>query len=108
MSVAAATHTDVAVEAKTHERPKYWVVFLALAMLTAIITVTELYIDYIPISKDIIRASFVVMSLIKATLVAMYYMHLKFDSFIYTVLFIIPVLFALFLVVVLAIGYIII
>ena len=46
------------------------------------------------------------MSLIKATLVAMFYMHLKNDSFIYTALFLLPVLFAVFLVTVLAIGYI--
>jgi cytochrome c oxidase subunit 4 len=82
-------------------------VFIALAILTAVITITELYIDYIPVPKEIIHTSFVVMSLIKATLVAMYYMHLKFDSFVYSVLFLLPVLFAVFLVGILAIGYLI-
>ena len=103
MSTVTTTHPE---DITSHKHPNYLAVFVALALITAVITVTELYIDYIPISKDIIRASFVVMSLIKATLVAMFYMHLKNDSFIYTALFLLPVLFAVFLVTVLAIGYI--
>lgn len=104
MSNVTATHADDVVP---HKHPNYLAVFIALAIITAVITVTELYIDSIPISKDIIRAGFVVMSLVKATLVAMYYMHLKSDSFIYTVLFLIPVMFAVFLVGILAVGYLI-
>ena len=80
MSSVVATHDE---EAKSHKHPNYFIVFVALGLITAVITVTELYIDYIPIPKELIRTGFVVMSLIKATLVAMYYMHLKFDSFIY-------------------------
>ena len=104
MSSVVATHDK---KIKPHKHPNYLMVFVALALITAVITVTELYIDSIPIPKEIIRTGFVVMSLVKATLVAMYYMHLKSDSFIYTVLFLLPVLFALFLVSVLAIGFII-
>lgn len=103
--MSTVTHNEI--DAKPHKHPNYWAVFIALAIITAIITITELFIDSIPVPKEIIRTGFVVMSFIKATLVAMYYMHLKFDSFIYSVLFIIPVIFALFLVVILAIGYII-
>jgi cytochrome c oxidase subunit 4 len=99
-----ATHVE---EVKPHKHPNYLGVFLALAVITAIITVTELYIDSIPVPKEIIHAGFVVMSLVKATLVAMYYMHLKYDSFIYSVLFLIPVIFAVFLVGILAVGYLI-
>jgi cytochrome c oxidase subunit 4 len=98
------THVE---EVKPHKSPNYLAVFLVLAVITAIITVTELYIDYIPVPKDVIRASFVVMSLIKATLVAMYYMHLKFDSFVYSILFLTPVMFAVLLVGILAVGYLI-
>jgi cytochrome c oxidase subunit 4 len=104
-SVSTGSHAQL--KTKSHKRPNYWAVFMALALLTALITITELYIDYIPVPKEIIRGSFVVMSLIKATLVAMYYMHLKFDSFVYSVLFLLPVLFAVFLVGILAIGYLI-
>jgi cytochrome c oxidase subunit 4 len=105
MSDAVTTHAEA--EVTPHKHPNYWAVFIALAILTAIITLTELYIDYIPVPKEVIHTSFVVMSLTKATLVAMYYMHLKFDSFVYSVLFLLPVLFALFLVFILAIGYLI-
>ncbi|HXV97273.1 MAG TPA: cytochrome C oxidase subunit IV family protein [Anaerolineae bacterium] len=104
-SVSTGTHAEL--KTKPHKRPNYWAVFMALALLTALITITELYIDYIPVPKEIIHASFVVMSLVKATLVAMYYMHLKFDSFVYSVLFLLPVLFAVFLVGILAVGYLI-
>jgi cytochrome c oxidase subunit 4 len=104
---SVSTGSQAELETKPHKSPNYWAVFIALAILTAVITVTELYIDYIPVPKEIIRGSFVVMSLIKATLVAMYYMHLKFDSFVYSILFLLPVLFAVFLVGVLAIGYLI-
>ncbi|MBE7553271.1 MAG: cytochrome C oxidase subunit IV family protein [Anaerolineales bacterium] len=110
MSDAAATR-DVVVthgeEVKPHKSPNYLAVFLALAAITAIITITELYIDYIPVPKEVIWAGFVVMSLVKATLVAMYYMHLKFDSFVYTILFLTPVMFAVLLVGILAVGYLI-
>lgn len=104
-SVSTSTHPKLKV--KRHKHPNYGAVFLALAVLTALITVTELYIEYIPVPIEIIRGSFVVMSIVKATLVAMYYMHLKFDSYIYSVLFLLPVLFALFLVGILAVGYLI-
>ncbi|GAB4408611.1 MAG: hypothetical protein Fur0044_01940 [Anaerolineae bacterium] len=105
MSSAVTTHDEI--EAKPHKHPNYWAVFIALAIITAIITVTELFIDSIPVPKEVIRTGFVVMSFTKATLVAMYYMHLKFDSFIYSIFFITPVIFALFLVLILAIGYLI-
>ena len=104
MSNVATIHPETV---KPHKHPNYLGVFLALAAITTIITVTELNIGYFPESaKELIRASFVVMSLIKATLVGMYYMHLKYDSLIYTVLFLMPVLFAIFLVTILAVGYI--
>lgn len=99
-----------------HHKPNYWAVFIALAVFTAVMTLTELF--RAPIDEALtsvlgltnpdffIHTSFIVISLIKATLVAMYYMHLKFDSFIYTLLFLLPVMFAVFLLGVLAVGYI--
>jgi cytochrome c oxidase subunit 4 len=115
MSTAATTHHEL--DVKTHKHPNYLGVFITLAVITAIITVTELFLENITHTvasfapgfptKNVILTSFVIMSLIKATLVAMYYMHLKFDSFIYSIFFITPIIFALFLVLILAIGYII-
>jgi cytochrome c oxidase subunit IV len=102
MSVSAAS---MGTKVKPHKSPNYWLVFIALALFTALMTVTELYRAYIPLSDTAIHTCFIIISLVKATLVAMYYMHLKFDSRIYTTLFLMPVLFALFLVGVLAVNY---
>jgi caa(3)-type oxidase subunit IV len=107
-----ATHAH----SSTHPKPNYWVVFFALAAFTAMMTLTELFRHSIDLTLNsfgignpdfLINTGFIVISLIKATLVAMYYMHLKFDSVIYTLLFLMPVLFAVFLVGILAVGYLI-
>jgi cytochrome c oxidase subunit 4 len=103
----AGVSARAGVAAQPHKKPNYWVVFIVLGVITAMITLVEMYIDYIPLPQNVIHTSFVIMSLIKATLVAMYYMHLKFDSFVYTLLFMMPVLFAVFLMGVLAVGYLI-
>jgi cytochrome c oxidase subunit IV len=91
--------------AAPHKAPNYWAVYLALAAITAFITLVEMYSAYIPISIQVIYASFIILAFVKATLVAMYYMHLKFDSYVYTILFIIPVMFAIFLIGMLAAAY---
>ena len=49
MSTVTTTHPEDII---SHKHPNYLAVFVALALITAVITVTELYIDYIPISKD--------------------------------------------------------
>jgi len=81
---------------KAHKHPNYLGVFLALAMLTAIITATELMAEagVITWPRPVLNSAYLAMSITKAVLVAMFYMHLKFDSFLYTVLFGLPVLFA--------------
>lgn len=108
--------TATRAHAEAHHKPNYWAVFIALAIFTAIMTLTELF--RVPVDSALssvlglanpdffIHTSFIIISLIKATLVAMYYMHLKFDSFVYTFIFLLPVLFAVFLLGVLAVGYI--
>ena len=64
----------------------------------------EMYMEYLSVPVQIINAGFILMAVIKATLVAMYYMHLKFDSYVYTILFVTPVLFAVFLIGMLGAG----
>ena len=61
-------------------RPNYVGVFIVLAVLTAVeIGVTRLPVPRIPI--------LVPLALLKSALVAMFYMHLRFDRRIYTTLF---------------------
>ncbi len=62
----------------------YFAVFLALAILT----LTELAVTYIPIVKIPLLLG---LALTKAWLVIQFYMHLRYDSRIFTWAFLIPV-----------------
>lgn len=87
-----------AAKTQTHH-PNYLAVYITLTVITLLITGVELYMNFLSfIPREVIYAFFLLMSFIKATLVAMYYMHLKFDSRIYSVLFGLPVAFAVVLV----------
>lgn len=59
-----------------HEHPPYMPVFFALILLT----VVEVFVVYLPIPQAAIISSLVAMSLAKAVLVAMYFMHLAMDN----------------------------
>jgi cytochrome c oxidase subunit 4 len=78
---------------KKHTSP--WVVFAVLAALTLI----EVAISFIPgwIKNPLLLA----ISLSKAALVALYYMHLRYDKPIYGIIFIAPAIFGLLLAVIL-------
>ena len=63
-------------------------------------TAIELYAN---IDRSLQHTIFLTLSIIKAVLVAMYYMHLKMDSRLYTGLFALPVFLVMVLVIVLII-----
>jgi caa(3)-type oxidase subunit IV len=65
----------------------YAAVFLVLAVLTAI----ELGVKGLGLPRAATNLLFLVLSLGKASLVAAFYMHLRRDNRIYTVVFILPV-----------------
>lgn len=99
----ATPHHPTTGDPKAHKKhPPYVMVFVALAILTAVITAVELLYDnglltingYTP-PRAVINSVYLAMSITKAILVAMFYMHLKQDSLIYTVLFGTPVIFAI-------------
>ncbi len=60
----------------THQEPNYMHVFYALTVLTAV----EIGVVFLPMSKMIIAILLVGFALFKAILVAMYFMHLKFEK----------------------------
>ena len=60
-----------------HAEPNYWMVWLALAVLTAI----ELYVARVPNAKTFVIVSLCALALAKAALVALYFMHLKFEKY---------------------------
>ena len=59
-----------------HKEPNYMGVFYLLTILTAL----EIGVTFVPISKLVIGILLVGMALAKALLVAMYFMHLKFEK----------------------------
>jgi cytochrome c oxidase subunit IV len=66
-------------------------VFLALAAITAI----ELVLTQVGLAASAAGALFLILSLGKATLVVMFFMHLRQDSRIYTAIFLLPVILVL-------------
>lgn len=71
----AGGHAAGAAEDHAHEHPRYMLIWLYLAILTAL----EVGVVYLDIAKWIIVTSLLIMAVWKALLVAMYYMHLKFE-----------------------------
>ena len=59
-----------------HQEPNYMHVFYALTVLTAV----EIGVVFLPIAKMIIAIMLVLLALAKAVMVAMYFMHLKFEK----------------------------
>ena len=59
-----------------HKHPNYMVIFWLLAILT----VVEIAIIFTPLPKLTIGILLVAMALAKASIVAMYFMHLRFET----------------------------
>src|SRR5262245_9081617 len=62
--------------AEGHKHPNYMAIFWYLAILTVI----EIAVIYMPFSKITIGVLLCALALGKATLVAMYFMHLRFET----------------------------
>jgi len=60
----------------THQEPNYMAVFWWLLVLT----VLEVGVIYVPIVRIAVIVLLVAMAISKATLVALYFMHLKFEK----------------------------
>lgn len=68
------------------KRSTYVAVFVALVVLTAI----EVGLTFVNLPRQTLTATFLILSLGKAGLVASFYMHLKDDPPIYTYIFLLP------------------
>ncbi|WP_419937553.1 cytochrome C oxidase subunit IV family protein [Candidatus Palauibacter sp.] len=71
----AGGHAASAADDHAHEHPKYMLIWLYLFILT----VAEVFVAFLAIPKWMIVVSLLVMAVWKALLVALYYMHLKFE-----------------------------
>ena len=65
-------------KADDHAEPNYWMVWLALAVLTVI----ELLVARVEGARAFVIFSLCALALAKAALVAIYFMHLKFESYV--------------------------
>jgi cytochrome c oxidase subunit 4 len=80
-----------AVVHEEHAKPNYVAVYLALAALTFM----EIGVTFLPIPKGGQVVILLTFAFAKLALVVMYYMHLKFDTRLYTFVFAVPTFFAL-------------
>ena len=71
----AGGHAASAADDHAHEHPRYMLIWLYLFLLT----VAEVFVACLAIPKWMIVVSLLVMAVWKALLVALYYMHLKFE-----------------------------
>jgi len=78
----------------THKEPNYMGVFWWLLVLT----VLEIAVIYMPIAKMAIAILLVSMAISKASLVALYFMHLKFERLTLGLVALSPFLLCLFLI----------
>ena len=78
-----------------HKHPNYMAIFYYLAILTAV----ELGVIFLPIPKIVIAALLCVFAVWKAALVAMYFMHLKYEGKLIYLIFLVPLALCVILVV---------
>ena len=84
--------------AQAHASPNYWMIWLYLFILT----VVEIAVIYMPIAKVIIVILLVGLALSKATLVALYFMHLRFERFTLGLIALTPLILCVFLILMLS------
>jgi cytochrome c oxidase subunit 4 len=66
--------------------------YLAIAVILTVITAIEVAVFYVPSLKSVLVPTLLVLSALKFALVAMFYMHLKFDHRLFSFLFVIPMI----------------
>ncbi len=92
MSETEATGSLPQTEA-THKQPNYAAIFWALFILT----ICEIIIANLHFAKPLIVVTLVFLAIVKAALVALFYMHLKFEKFLIYVIVIFPLFLAVIL-----------
>lgn len=80
--------------AEEHAAPNYWMIWLYLFVLTVI----EIAVIYMPVAKLIIVILLVGLAVSKALLVAMFFMHLRFERFTLSLIALSPFVLCVFLI----------
>src|SRR5437867_10260981 len=66
--------------------------YLGIAVLLSVITAVEVAVYYVPAMRPMLVPVLLVLSAVKFSLVAMFYMHLKFDHRLFSWLFVVPMI----------------
>ena len=66
--------------------------YLGIAVVLTVITAVEVAVFYIPAMHPALVPTLLVLSAVKFALVAMFYMHLKFDHRLFSWLFVVPMI----------------
>ena len=77
-------------EAHAHPQPNYMMVFYALFGLT----VAEVGVTYLHMPEAIMIIILLVMAFVKAAMVAAYFMHLRYDNIILSIIAVVPLILA--------------
>jgi cytochrome c oxidase subunit 4 len=102
--MANTSSTVVPQAEEAHAGPRHISPVLVFVILT-ILTVIEIAITLFHLPKSFLIPALLAMSFAKAALVAAYYMHLRYEKIMYSIIFVTPALFAIFLIFVLAASY---
>ncbi len=71
-----------------------WQTYVVIGLILTIITAVEVAVFYIPAMRPVMVPLLLILSATKFVLVVMFYMHLKFDSKLFSTVFVGPLLLA--------------
>jgi cytochrome c oxidase subunit 4 len=91
-------HVEETPHAKEHAHPGAKE-YLGIAVVLTVITAIEVAVFYIPSMKPVLVVTLLSLSALKFGLVAMWYMHLKFDARLFSWLFVVPMIIAALLII---------
>ncbi|HVA82093.1 MAG TPA: cytochrome C oxidase subunit IV family protein [Candidatus Binataceae bacterium] len=92
-----ATQTAVAIEAHEHGAEVHHPgagIYVIVAAFLCVLTAMEITVFYVPALKTVIVPVLLVLAAAKFALIAMFFMHLKYDSWALSVFFLFPLLMA--------------
>lgn len=82
-----------------------WRTYVVIGTILTVITAAEVALFYIPALRGVLVPTLLVLSSTKFALVAMFYMHLRFDSRIFSGVFVVPLALAVLVVIALIILF---
>lgn len=92
-------------ESEAHAGHPSWQFYVVIGLILTVITAAEVAVFYIPALRGVLVPILLVLSAGKFALVVMFYMHLRFDSPIFSGVFVAPLTLAVFVVVALIVLF---